>query len=238
MSPESLRRFLSEDAPPRPGSNLSEPPTLVIPDEIMEENEDDDDFAISAVSETQPFATRLSPPPYQRLSSSGSFTAPLTMANLSSLTLDTMRPASKQESTHSQDALAPSNPESVALTSAGSSALASPLSAIPLEDEMLTFYDESNNDEDEHLEEDTVTGRDSTQTSFYGYKLPENDSEASTRRKARPTFSTPINTGNDELSVPVTGSSYLISPVATGFGIDDFVSELGWIVDSIGNKPE
>jgi hypothetical protein len=104
---------------------------------------------------------------------------------------------------------------------------------------MLTFYDESNNDEDERFDKETATGhRDSAQTSFFGYKLPENDHETQTRTKPRPTFATQLHTGNDELSVPMAGSNYLVSPVATGFGIDDFVSELGWIVDRIGNKPE
>ncbi|OTA98927.1 hypothetical protein M426DRAFT_68830, partial [Hypoxylon sp. CI-4A] len=61
MSPESLRRFLSDDRPPTPPV-AEQTPKLLIPDEIIEENEDDDNFATSAVSEHAPF-TVLSPPP-------------------------------------------------------------------------------------------------------------------------------------------------------------------------------
>ncbi|KAI1500572.1 hypothetical protein F5X99DRAFT_234410 [Biscogniauxia marginata] len=61
MSPESLRRFLSDDLPCTPPT-VEPPPRLSIPDDIVEENEDDDNFATSAASENAPFTT-LSPPP-------------------------------------------------------------------------------------------------------------------------------------------------------------------------------
>ncbi|KND91660.1 hypothetical protein TOPH_03763 [Tolypocladium ophioglossoides CBS 100239] len=95
ISPESLRRFLSDDAPPRPNSNSSHAPTLAIPENIAEEVDDDDNFATSATSENQVYATYLSPPPFQRCVSSD--TVPLTAANSSSLTLTTQRPSSHQE---------------------------------------------------------------------------------------------------------------------------------------------
>ncbi|POS76842.1 hypothetical protein DHEL01_v204753 [Diaporthe helianthi] len=61
MSPDSLRRFLSDDtsAVPPPADD-AERLFLSIPDDIAEE--DDDNFATSAVSETGP-KTILSPPP-------------------------------------------------------------------------------------------------------------------------------------------------------------------------------
>jgi hypothetical protein len=235
ISPESLRRFLSDDIPTRPGSTLSERPTLIIPDEIMEENdEDDDDFIISAVSETQSFATRLSPPPRQRPASS-TVIAPLTTANLSSLTLNTMRPVSRQESrSQSGDHLVVSQLESAALTSTASSAVASPSSAVPLEEEMLTFYDDSN-DDDEHGRQRSVA-----RTSFVGYRLPENDNEP-LKLDHVPTFGqdhTHLYPERGSEGLTVAKSPYLLSPIASGFGIDDFVTELGWVVDTIGNKPE
>ncbi|KAI5917095.1 hypothetical protein F4810DRAFT_82933 [Camillea tinctor] len=67
MSPESLRRFLSDDLPCTP-PNAEVPPKLSIPDDIVEENEnedEDDNFASSATSENTPFTT-LSPPPFLR----------------------------------------------------------------------------------------------------------------------------------------------------------------------------
>jgi hypothetical protein len=68
MSPESLRRFLSEDPPFTPPP-VEQSPVLYIPDEIIEELEDDDNFATSAVSDMAPMTT-LSPPPFQRSLSS------------------------------------------------------------------------------------------------------------------------------------------------------------------------
>ncbi|KAI5863090.1 hypothetical protein GGS23DRAFT_596858 [Durotheca rogersii] len=69
MSPESLRRFLSDDRPLTPPTAVAVDPApkLSIPDEIAEENEDDDNFAslVSAASENAP-VTQLSPPPFQR----------------------------------------------------------------------------------------------------------------------------------------------------------------------------
>lgn len=63
ISPESLRRFLSDDAPKDVSHERLE---LTIPDDIVEDNEDDDNFATSAKSESIPFFTMLSPPPAQR----------------------------------------------------------------------------------------------------------------------------------------------------------------------------
>ncbi|KAI0598517.1 hypothetical protein F4775DRAFT_592237 [Biscogniauxia sp. FL1348] len=73
MSPESLRRFLSDDLPCTPPNAETAPPKLSIPDDIAEENEneneneneDDENFASSATSESTPFTT-LSPPPFLR----------------------------------------------------------------------------------------------------------------------------------------------------------------------------
>ncbi|AEO57535.1 hypothetical protein MYCTH_2079474 [Thermothelomyces thermophilus ATCC 42464] len=72
MSPESLRRFLVDDAAPAEAEHEDNSrPAIDIPEDIAEENEDDDNFATSAVSETMPF-TGLSPPPPRSLSPAGS----------------------------------------------------------------------------------------------------------------------------------------------------------------------
>lgn len=63
ISPESLRRFLVDDAPlDHEHEDNNSRPAIYIPEDIVEENEDDDNFATSAVSETLQF-TGLSPPP-------------------------------------------------------------------------------------------------------------------------------------------------------------------------------
>jgi hypothetical protein len=68
ISPESLRKFLVDDAPlDHHEADEDNRPALDIPEDIVEENEDDDNFATSAVSETGQF-TGLSPPPQRALS--------------------------------------------------------------------------------------------------------------------------------------------------------------------------
>lgn len=69
ISPECLRRFLS-DAEPFPTADVesetSERPVIAIPEDIVEENEDDDNFAVLSPSESNLYTTALSPPPSQR----------------------------------------------------------------------------------------------------------------------------------------------------------------------------
>lgn len=68
ISPESLRRFLSDDTPLAIEQSEPERPTLAIPEDIVEENEDDDNFATSATLSPLDSAmhfTVLSPPPSQ-----------------------------------------------------------------------------------------------------------------------------------------------------------------------------
>lgn len=169
MSPESLRRFLENDSTPvdpRCGSSLGEQlPALAIPEEIAEENEDDSNFATSAISEVNPYFTGLSPPPrmqrpIQAPSTSSSLAstarAPLTAKNLSSLNQSTekkKRPSREGTSSSKADRRARRqagllSAEEAATAkvpmlqgankSASSSAMASPLSsaaATPVADE-------------------------------------------------------------------------------------------------------
>lgn len=246
MSPESLRRFLCEDIPSRPDSNLSERPELrVIPEDIIEENEDDDNFATSAISETQPYLTSLSPPPFQR--SASSETAPLTIKNLSSLTINTERPTSKPQPpvSHSFNSETPiseamSQPHGSNFTSATSSVMASPITASTTEDEVMTFYDDSTNDEDDLRSNNSdvlpIQGVPALRSRFTGYSLPRLSEDSATKSSHRPTFGA-MNA--PQLSVagsyPSTGS-FLPTPVDTG--VDDFVSEMGWMVNSIATKTQ
>jgi len=78
ISPESLRRFLVQDPLPMDEPEPVDRPAIAIPEDIVEEIEDDDNFATSAVSETQAF-TGLSPPPTQR-SNTSSPTPPAVIA--------------------------------------------------------------------------------------------------------------------------------------------------------------
>lgn len=96
MSPESLRRFLSDDTPlsgqssAQDNEDEEDPLGLSIPDDLAED--DDDDFLVSAASEFGP-KTILSPPPVSRHNSSSTHASttrrviPTSSINLSSLTL-------------------------------------------------------------------------------------------------------------------------------------------------------
>ncbi|CAH0044006.1 unnamed protein product [Clonostachys solani] len=248
ISPESLRRFLTEDPPSRPGSNRSERPTLVIPEDIAEENEDDDNFATSAISEYPPFAMGLSPPPAQRPTTPRE-SAPLTSKNLSSLTLETLCPPSRGQDTRGKDIVEkempsleiPTQAPSTVLTSAASSVMASPLSALTPDEEMLTFYDDSN-DEDEEVPASAPEGGLSVprkavplRSRFTGYSLPQQgDNRKKFELQATGARLNPPSLMAEPLSPADTLSKVLLSPVDTG--LDDFLSELGLIVDTVGTK--
>ncbi|KAK7403180.1 hypothetical protein QQX98_011044 [Neonectria punicea] len=250
ISPESLRRFLSDDIPSRPGSNLSVRPTLVIPDEAPEEqeheneNEDDDNFANSAVSENQSYATGLSPPPFRRTASSESIGRGTN--NSSSLTLMPTRPSNlavyeTQEVPAS--AVIPSRPRLETTVSASSSFFASPVSPMYPDDEAQAYYGLTD-DEDDLLSSnnsDIVSFQPAASTSakvdsYECYSLPELE-ERSKVAEPQPTFAklpTPPLLSRRNADFSVNGANLLGSPIDNG--LDDFVSELGWIVDIIGNK--
>ena len=250
MSPESLRRFLSDDLPPRPDSNLSERPSVVIPEDIVEENEDDDNFATSAVSENteiHPFTTCLSPPPFKRSVSSDSM--PLT--NSSSLTLMPARPSSQpvqeiQEAPAS--AVAPSLPRLETITlpqapfSPSSSAFASPIFPQSPGYEVPNFYDDTDDDDAfSSNNSDCFSFQPSTTLQSQGqkfdvYSLPEQEESGSKIFEPQPTYAklnSPLLARGDA-GISVGGGNFLGSPIDTG--LDDFVNELGWIVDVIGAK--
>ncbi|CAH0016528.1 unnamed protein product, partial [Clonostachys rhizophaga] len=248
ISPESLRRFLTEDPPSRPGSNRSERPTLIIPEDIAEENEDDDNFATSAISEYPPFAMGLSPPPAQRPTTPRE-SAPLTSKNLSSLTLATLCPPSRGQDTREKGTAVctgenempsleiPTQAPSTDLTSAASSVMASPLSALTPDEEMLTFYDDSN-DEDEEVPASGLSVRRKAvplRSRFTGYSLPQQgDNRKKFELQATGARLNPPSLMAEPLSPADTLSKVLLSPVDTG--LDDFLNELGLIVDAVGTK--
>ena len=238
ISPESLRRFLSDDIPPRPSSNLSEHPAIIIPEDIAEENEDDDNFATSAVSESQPFATGLSPPPYQR--SVSSETVPLTTKNLSSLTINTGRPTTKHRALAGDVSSAGEPPvldsisqsRSYNFNSTTSSGLGSPLSVTKPEDEMLTFYDDSNDDDGlSHEDLNELPIQHSLQSQFMDHD------DARLKLGLSPTFGVPASPRlviPDDAGRHPTTSRFLPTPTDTG--VEDFASELGWIVHAISTR--
>lgn len=248
ISPESLLRFLVDDLPPRPDSNLSERPSIIIPDDIEEEHEDDDDdnFATSAASEHQTFTTCLSPPPIKRSASSDSVS--FSFSNSGSLTMAPVRPSSQPTQDVQQapaSAVAPSLPrlETFVPPFSPSSAFASPLSPQSPAFEAPSFYDDT--DDDDVLSSnnsDCFSIQPSTSgplrnQKFEIYSLPEQEEGGSKIYQPQPTYAkvnSPPLLARRDTGLSVNGNNFLGSPIDTG--LDDFVTELGWIVDVIGSK--
>ena len=110
LSPESLRRFLVDDAPLAAGDEDRH--AIDIPEDIVEEPEDDDNFATSAVSEHMAF-TGLSPPP-QRIPSPPITTtflapAPPTRPAPRLPTLNTTAPSTMTTANYPLSAIRPTN---------------------------------------------------------------------------------------------------------------------------------
>lgn len=242
MSPESLRRFLSDDLPIRPDSNMSERPALIIPEDIVEENEDDDNFATSAVSESQqPYATSLSPPPFKRsasleaisMSLADSTSLALVPAPLTQQVVEAAEPPAASDlpplETHSRPRC---------FYSYTSSAMPSPVSPVSNEAEleMTSFYDETEDDDEILLEADatayqTLSAGPSRPQEFEGYSLPR-DKDGKNGAESVATFTTVDPP--QLLSIPARGPDFLGSPIEVG--VDDFVNELGWMVEIIGTN--
>ncbi|KAF7546517.1 hypothetical protein G7046_g9278 [Stylonectria norvegica] len=260
ISPESLRRFLSDDLPPRPDSNLSQRPSIIIPEDIVEENEteeneDDDNFATSAVSDTQPYSTCLSPPPYKRSVSSD--TVPLSTNNSSSLTLIPAR-SSSQPVHEAQQASATTTVPTLAridtasrsqlpfspFTTFASSTFASPISLHSPEYEVPNFYDSTDDDDDVLSSNNSdcfsfqpVMASPLNARTFEGYSLPEQIDERSKNVEPQVPFAklnSPQLLARGDAGISMSGSNFLGAPIDTG--LDDFVTELGWMVDVIGTK--
>lgn len=139
ISPESLRRFLQDDGPCSLQTTPEEElPCFNIPEDIAEE-EDDDNFATSAVSESRPFPTLLSPPPLRN-------TAPTSIVG--SADASEMSAPAQDEKPKGDDAF-PVSRFSMSSIASSFAPPASPRSAAGDEQDPPSFFDDSNDDEDE-----------------------------------------------------------------------------------------
>ncbi|KAJ4260689.1 hypothetical protein NW762_007433 [Fusarium torreyae] len=253
ISPESLRRFLSDDLPPRPDSNLSERPSLIIPEDIVEDNdnEDDDNFATSAASDGQAYVTRLSPPPFKRSVSSESIVTDA--INSSSLPPISTKP-SKQNVLKTDEvpasAVLPSRPKLDTLRvprapiNPATSFFLSPATPNFPEDEGTNFFDLTDDEDDvvsntnsEILSFQPPSGMPSAIDSFECYSLPESQEDGTKIAKTQPTYAkvnSPSLLSRSDSGFAVSGGNFLGAPIDTG--LDDFAAELGWMVDVIGSK--
>ncbi|KAL7626818.1 hypothetical protein AAE478_003592 [Parahypoxylon ruwenzoriense] len=257
MSPESLRRFLSDDLPRTPP--VVEPVSkLSIPDEIAEENEDDDNFATSAVSESAPF-TSLSPPPFQRS------TPPSAVKNNKNESPETTVPkdCSQDVSVASGPINALSRVTSIGLeiprshfsisTTSSSVSQTSPQSTESRDLSQYSFFDESEDDDDVLSNDDESfiiqgTRQNSDEkrgvpkhiyTPFPGYSLPNStihsEKHLDTTRISTDPLGSPDLVARMDNGMPV-GNTNLLSRPGIDTGLDDLVNDMGWMADVIQHK--
>jgi hypothetical protein len=236
LSPEALQRFLSDDSPTgHPVAGPLQP--LEIPEDIVEEIDDDDNFATSATSETGPFTT-LSPPPFQRSSST------------SSSVEDKLESVTKvvPERTVPKRALAASSgrrgpppgmrvaiPRSHFSRSTTSSAVVSPTSPASnnsFEDVGFSFFDDSNDEDSPSAADGTMSLRPAQQQA---YSLPRSTANYSKHVAIAPSSNnqgSPALVARTENGMPV-GNAALLSMTGIDSGLDDLVHEIGWLAHAI-----
>ncbi|KAI0115166.1 hypothetical protein F4814DRAFT_309349 [Daldinia grandis] len=257
ISLETLERFLSDDLPQ--AVPVAEPSRLYIPDEIVEENEDDDNFATSAVSETAPF-TMLSPPPFQRSLSSSSardynngstatIISPQTTQN--SVTTDIVGVPSVIANLRFDDI--PRSHFSFSTTSSSFVSASSPQSTESHDLNQFSFFDESDDEREDIFP--TVDGsfavqgtrrssnagrsiRKYSDSPITSYSLPRaithGDKPLDTSRISTTALGTDLDTRLD--SGVALDSTDLLSRPSIDAGLDDLVSDMGWMANVIQHK--
>lgn len=292
ISPDSLRRFLSDDVgtSARPISRGSLGPsgnphtlTLDVIDQVDEE-EDDDNFVGTnghthvSVPDEPAFTTRLSPPPFRRGISSAAGTSsshtvvPTPSRMQPALQTSELTPAllispvPQQPAAQLADPESPSfsptdYPGSVCPSSTLSSAMNSPSSPTP--SSFPSFYDEAL-DEDDDIDDRFpfasrkpdagATGAAVTRgkhvkapsvVSFSQYRLPQPTHMTGKMPPAEATLSTspkfatvssPLLLARpDDAAVRGNGGPSLLGS-SLDMGLDDFVTELSWMADTITNR--
>ncbi|KAH6850368.1 hypothetical protein B0I37DRAFT_112779 [Chaetomium sp. MPI-CAGE-AT-0009] len=233
ISPESLRKFLADDAPLEHEHEDNNGPAIDIPEDIVEENEDDDNFATSAVSETMQF-TGLSPPPPRALSPA------MTVASVNDAeaptspylaipaaptrtpprlpTLNTALPA-KHDPSFPLSALCPESPDST-----------SPPGFY------LSDADDDDYEEDEAANDEDVLGAAPVQKNPFARNIAATLSTYSLPRTAGTDagkLAAPAAAAGQQSAVP--GSLVLTSPIPDA-GLGELVNELGWMAEAIGGR--
>ncbi|KAI2630662.1 hypothetical protein GGR54DRAFT_163436 [Hypoxylon sp. NC1633] len=264
MSPESLWRFLSDDLPQTPPVAESAP-KLSIPDEIVEENEDDDNFATSAVSENAPF-TMLSPPPFQRSLSSVRDDRNRSTATI--VPIDTMQdqsstsdPADTQEEPKAIDIntnidinIMPRSHFSFSTTSSSLVSPVSPQSTGSRDLSQFSFFDDSDDDDSDlfsnggesFIIQGTRRSYDANRgipkhihSPITGYSLPQatahSDKITETSRISTAALGSPNLVARLDSGVPV-GNTNLLGRPGIDPGLDDLVNDMGWMADVIQPK--
>ena len=242
LSPESLRKFLSDDLPAT-SANIEAAPGFSIPDDIeeeTEENDDDDNFADTAVTESNSF-TNLSPPPSRRgglsapPASHARNTSPQSLvppvfnaeANLPGTRRLKLRPAKLD---------IPRSHSTLSVASSSMASAASPNSNISQGLSQVSFFDDS---DDEDLAscagDQTLLGN--------AQRGNKQDQETSGLKAPITSYSLPpASTDNKNLDANNVLQS-LESPASNLYrlpdvdlGLDDLVGDVDWINDVVPQK--
>ncbi|KAI1771352.1 hypothetical protein F4818DRAFT_445374 [Hypoxylon cercidicola] len=254
MSPESLRRFLLSDDLPQTPPVVE--PKLSIPDEIVEENEDDDNFATSAVSETAPF-TGLSPSPFQRSVSSSSVQGNKNESTSTIVPVDSRQDDNVIEHVRSELAnIKLDLPRSHFSFSTTASSLVSPTSPRSMESRDLSqysFFDESDDEGEDvfsNADESFMDGaRRSNDQSRHipkhihspitGYSLPQPATQSGKPIDASRISTAPLGSPDMvarlDSGVSIDNTNLLSRP-GVDAGLEDLVTDMGWMADVIQPK--
>ncbi|ODA82681.1 hypothetical protein RJ55_01189 [Drechmeria coniospora] len=260
ISHESLRRFLSEEPPARSERSpareptVAEPMPMPVPDDVVEEADDDDNFATSATSDHQFYATSLSPPPFQRSASSIALSLSGTDAKKCFVPVKTH--PSNQHGLGADTAVPAPPSGGPALPSldtdfrprwsisAPSTALTTPVSPALVDEECPPPFGDSNDEDevlsshdDDNFSSGPVPSHGSPREAFPGYRLPTQGGEEKKASHSRPStsaFNAAQLLSGGHAGIAVDGENFLGAPIDTG--LDDFANELGWIADAIRRK--
>lgn len=143
LSPDSLRRFLSDDRPSS-SSHAETAHSFSIPDDIEEEiedNDDDENFANATVIDNTAF-TNLSPPPFQR----GALSAPPSRHANTSIQQSPVTPGERR-GTRPAKLTIPRSHSTLSTTSSSVASAASPKSIISQGLSQFSFFDDSEDDD-------------------------------------------------------------------------------------------
>lgn len=257
LSPESLRRFLSDDLPC--SSAPTEPtPNFSIPDDIEEEtedNDDDDNFATTAPWDKAHF-TNLSLAPFQQ----GGLSAPPARHVRNATVLTIATPISNRkvglaiEHPSSFPPMRLDIPRSHSARSMGASSLASitsPLSNISQGFSQFSFFDDSEDEEDlashdgdrtllAHVEDDRNMKNDGSKRELrapitsYSLPQPSMDTKHFNASNVLQPLESPELRARGDNSVPVDASNFFGLP-----NVDislDLVSDANWMNDVVRQK--
>ncbi|KAI0408630.1 hypothetical protein F4802DRAFT_357324 [Xylaria palmicola] len=252
LSPESLRRFLSDDLPN--SSATPEPmPGFSIPDDIeeeAEENEDDDNFA-TAPADSNHF-TNLSPPPFQR----GGLSAPPVSHTRSATIVTSVAPIRYVDASVPREKRRPAKldiPRShstASMTSSSMASTASPHSNISQGLSQFSFFDDSDDDEDSatllgggpRLGGKVASEAPKLQlpAPITSYCLPRAPTENTKKHlmgagHVLQTMESPALVARNDGAVPVDTSNFFGLP-NVDISLDDLVGDANWMNDVIRQK--